>query len=68
MKGVDAVALHAPPSPGHAASAAASFTIDVYALGAFACCAVLLLWWVWMQSEHRCTDCGYVPVWCGCEH
>ena len=68
MKGADVVTLHAPPSPGHAVSAAAPFTIDGYALGAFACCLVLLIWWVWMQSDSRCAHCGYAPVWCGCEH
>jgi hypothetical protein len=30
-------------------------------------CIVLRGWWAWMQSESRCTDCGYCPVWCGCD-
>ena len=67
MNGAHSLTPHAPLSPGHVVSGGVPLTIDVYALGAFACCVVLLMWWVWVQSESRCTDCGYVPVWCGCE-
>jgi hypothetical protein len=67
MKGAG-IALHAPLHPGHAAARDAPFTIDVYALGAFACCVALLVWWAWMQCASRCADCGYCPVWCACEH
>jgi hypothetical protein len=67
MKGAEMVTLHAPLDQSHTAAATAPFTMDVYAFGAFVCCIVLLGWWAWMQSESRCTDCGYCPVWCGCD-
>jgi hypothetical protein len=67
VKGVEMVTLHAPLGPGHEAAATAPFTIDLSALGAAVCCLTLLVWWVWMQSANRCTDCGYCPVWCACD-
>jgi len=67
MKGAEMVTLHAPLDQSRTAAATAPFTIDVYAFGAFVCCLVLPGWWAWMQGASRCADCGYCPVWCGCD-
>jgi hypothetical protein len=67
VRGTEVVTLHAPLGSGHSAAATAPFTVDLYAFGALACCMTLLIWWAWVQSTSRCTDCGYCPVWCACD-
>jgi hypothetical protein len=61
------VMVHPPPGPSHEVAATAPFTIELYAFGAAVCCLTLLMWWAWMQSANRCTECGYCPVWCACD-
>ncbi len=43
------------------------FGLDITALGAVGGCILVLAFWGGWQTSHRCSSCGYCPVFCRCD-
>ena len=60
-----------PPRPIHLTEAVSShvvLSVNTLAAAGVACCLALLVWWAYLQTQTRCSECGFCPAWCRCPH
>ena len=62
-----AVAVAAAPAHPHHATFSLPVTLNLTAVLAILGCLMALATWAVWQRRHRCSDCGYAPVFCQCE-